>query len=218
MKKFLFASGFLLLSVSCAFAQKDTGIAVKASTLGAGVEVIKGVSDKLEARLGLNWFSYDHDSTEAGIKYDIDLDLLSVGLLLDYRPFDSNFFLSAGVLWNDNELDLTAKYAGTVTIGDNTYTSSQAGTVRGNLSFDDFAPYIGLGWRSKLGSNSSWSFTFELGVLYQGSPNVSLTADGSLASNSAFLADLEKERSQLDDDLDDYKYYPVVSIGLVKKF
>ncbi len=217
MKKLIVFLFFVFILSGIGFAQ-DKSISIKAGTLGAGVEAIKPISDKVEARIGINYFSYDYDTTESGIKYDLDLDLMSAGALIDYRPFNNKFFISAGVLWNDNEADLTAKYTGTITIGDNTYTSTQAGTVKGSLSFDDVAPYLGIGWRTPAKSDSSWSFTFELGVLYQGSPSISLTADGSLASNSSFVADLEKERCELEDDLDDYKYYPVISFGLTKKF
>jgi hypothetical protein len=54
----------------------------------------------------------------------------------------------------------------------------------------------------------------DFGVLLQGDPKVSVTADGLLATDPTFLANLETERSQLADEVDVLKAYPVVSLGV----
>jgi len=40
-----------------------------------------------------------------------------------------------------------------------------------------------------------------------------MTATGLLAQDPGFLADLEVERQQLENEMEDLKAYPVVSIG-----
>ncbi|MDH3266617.1 MAG: hypothetical protein OEM25_06600, partial [Gammaproteobacteria bacterium] len=59
---------------------------------------------------------------------------------------------------------------------------------------------------------------FDFGVLWQGEPEVALTADGSLFDDSTFLASLEAERLDLEDDMSAFKAYPVVSISFVYNF
>ena len=75
-----------------------------------------------------------------------------------------------------------------------------------------------MGWGNALGEDKRWGFVFDLGVVFQGSPDADLTATGPLASDPTFLAELAKEEQQLQDEVDDYEYYPVVSIGVTYKF
>jgi hypothetical protein len=49
-------------------------------------------------------------------------------------------------------------------------------------------------------------------LLYQGSPKVKLSAAGVLQS------DLNQEALELEDALDNFKYYPVISYGTSFKF
>ena len=136
----------------------------------------------------------------------------------DYFPFGSGFRLSGGVVFNDNSIDATATTQATYTIGNTTYTAAQVGSLTGSIDFDDVAPYIGIGWGNPFSKESNWSFAIDIGVMYQGSPEASFTANGTLASNAAFLADLEREEQNLNDEMDEYKYYPVISCAVTYRF
>jgi hypothetical protein len=60
---------------------------------------------------------------------------------------------------------------------------------------------------------------FEAGVLLQGSPKFSLAAsDGALASDPDFLAELERERAQAEEDADDFKLWPVIQLHFAWRF
>ena len=60
---------------------------------------------------------------------------------------------------------------------------------------------------------------FDLGVLWQGEPSVTLTADGGLLENDpTFLAALETERLELEAEFEDYKAFPVLSLGFSVNF
>jgi hypothetical protein len=63
-----------------------------------------------------------------------------------------------------------------------------------------------------VGARKSFDFAFDLGVVYQGSPRVTLRADG------VSQADLDKEARELQASLDDYKYYPVVAFTFSFQF
>ena len=58
----------------------------------------------------------------------------------------------------------------------------------------------------------------DLGVLWQGDPEVAINADGVLASDPIFQSALEAERQELDDEISDYKAWPVISLGFVVNF
>ena len=140
-------------------------------------------------------------------------------LLADLFPFGNNFRISAGLMLNENEVTMTGKPTNrTYTIGGITYPAALVGSLTGTVDFNTVAPYAGIGYGGAFSDNSNWSFFCDLGVLYQGSPNLSYTADGALSGNPIFEASLEKERKELEDDMSKYEYYPVLSLGVTYKF
>lgn len=143
----------------------------------------------------------------------------------DWFPFHNGFRLSPGLVANGNELDLNGRpRAGqTFDIGGNTYTVDEVGSLNGNVDFNSLAPYLGVGWGNPFGAGGNWSFSCDLGVVFQGSPNVTLTATPTNAfDDPALRAELDRrveaERRDLEDELDDFKYYPLVSIGITYRF
>ena len=206
---------FALLFVfpfSLVYAQ-NISMALKAGTLGVGLEAERTFSDSFGGRVGINYFTYDYNSTKADIDYNIDLNLLSVSALLDWHPFQGSFRISGGALYNGNDIDLDAKTAATYQIGDTTYTSANIGNLKGNVDFNDIAPYLGIGWDTTFGKSKKLGFLLELGAIYQGSPKVDLSISGPIATQ-AFLNDLQAEEDSLQEDLDNFEYYPVLAVGL----
>ena len=195
------------------------GVGVKAGTLGFGLEITKGVTSTINGRLGINSYKFDASGSESDIDYDSDLKMDSVAALVDWHPFSGGFRTTAGVLFNNNKLDMTAKLTGSTDIGGTNYTPGQIGTLAGAVSFNDVAPYIGIGWGNAVEQGQRLTFAFELGVLMQGKPKVDLTSTGgTLSSNSTFLDNLATEEQQLEDDLKDFDMYPVISLGLAYQF
>ena len=208
---------FLFGVASTSFGQ-DTFIGLKGGLLGAGLDIERSFTDTISARVGINYLPYDYNGTEDDIDYDFELKMLTLGVFLDWHPFKGSFRLTGGVMYNGNSLDAKAKSATTFDIGDNTYPGDQVGTLSGEIDFNDFAPYAGLGWNTAFGKDGHWGFIFELGVMFQGSPTAKLSATGPLASDPGFQADLSKEENNLQDDLDNFEYYPVISIGFNYRF
>ncbi|MFH1578011.1 MAG: hypothetical protein ABIC18_02950 [Candidatus Omnitrophota bacterium] len=203
------------------FYEKDTGkfaIGVKAGTLGLGIEAIARIKPRINARIGINACEFDYTGTESDIKYDFDLELFSLSALLDWHPFDTAFRISAGGLYNQNSLKMTAKTTVSYQIGNTTYTAAEVGTLTGEMDIDDIAPYVGIGWGNAVGKNKQWSFSFDLGVIYQDSPKVKLNTTGSLSNNAVFQAELDREKQTLEDKLEDYQFYPVISMGVCYSF
>ena len=211
----------LILTVTQLAHADEPAIAIgpKVSTLGLGADAIAMINTKLNARLSVQTFSYDVSGTESGVDYDADLKLLSGLIAADWFPTKSSFRISAGAMINGNELEMTGKTTGgTYTIGNTTYTAAEVGTLDGKVEFNTLAPYLGIGGGNPFNNTSNWSFSYDIGVVFQGSPDVSYTVNGTLANNAAFLAELEQERIELEDELDDYQYYPVLSVGVNYRF
>lgn len=225
MKKIIFFMAIVILTIagiSSCFAETDDSryaMGVKAGTLGAGIEGIAFINSNFDARLGINAFEYDYSATKDDVKYDLGLNLLSASLLLDWYPFKGGFRISGGALINENKLDLTAQSQGTYLIGGTSYSSAQTGSLTGDLDFNEIGPYLGIGFGRPFGKKGNWGLSLDIGAVYQGEPNVTLASSGgTLSGNAAFQADIEREKDNLKESIDDYKYYPVVSLALTYKF
>jgi len=202
----------------CVVQAKDLSMNLKVSTLGVGIEGEYSLNDHFSVRLGGNYFKYSYSGTESEINYDFDLNLGTVSALVDLHPFKGSFRLSAGALYNDNNLDANATSSTTYDIGNATYMGSQIGTLKGTIDFNTIAPYAGLGWDTSFGKESGWGFVFDTGVVFQGSPDVRLSADGPISTDPTFQQNLAIEESNLQNDLDNFEIYPVVALGVSYRF
>jgi hypothetical protein len=116
---------------------------------------------------------------------------------------------------NSNELSMVSRVA-TGMIGGVTYLPSEVGTLRSTVSFKSTAPYLGFGFDFRAFNRIGINLDF--GFLWQDSPIVALTSDGALAGDPAFNAALDAERLELENELEDFKAYPVFSIGFAFNF
>ncbi len=217
-----------LISFGCASSVfADAGgiaVGVKAGTSGFGGEVTVGLTPAFNARASYNGYNYTGSTSQNAINYDYKLSLGSVPVLLDWYPFEnSGFRLSPGVIFNNNKVSATGTAAvtgSTIEINHVKYSTSQIGSLNGNVDFNKTAPYVGLGWGNAVGNkDSGLSFVFDLGVMFQGTPKVALNASNPTIQNDpTFQANLNKEIADLKDKTDKFQYYPVVSIGLAYKF
>lgn len=201
-------------------------IGLKASSLGAGIEAQRSLTDTLNWRVGVNAFSQDEDYDDGGINYSGELDLFSVGSYLDWHPFQGGFRISGGLLYNGNEITLTGKStAGSVTIGGSQYTLNGA-RLDGDIEFNSMAPYLGLGWGNVF-DGGKWSFLVDLGVMFQGSPDADLRvtnqagitdSNGNTINTTVFQSDLSQETAEVESDIESLQYYPVLSVGVTYRF
>ncbi|MCK4820110.1 hypothetical protein KA005_30370 [bacterium] len=213
----------LILSIllSCGAGCTDSGkyaIAAKGSTLGLGGEFTTGITSNVNARVGINMLDLDFEMELDDIEYDLGIDFSSYSALVDWYVFDGSFRLSGGIISMDHELNLDAKLTVDEDIGDNTYTPDEIGTLSGSIEINQVAPYVGIGWGNPLTHSRRWGFTCDFGVAFTDSPDVTLSANGTMSSNPAFRADMEKERKEIEDDLDSYKFYPVIALSLFYRF
>lgn len=206
----------VLAPVSQARDESAVFAGAKISTLGIGAEAGYRINDHFAVRGSGTVFQYDFNETLDGIDSDIELELGAIGGQIDLHPFANAFFLSAGAYSNLNEVTTAARPSEPVEIGGTVYTPEEAGSITGTGRFDDIAPYAGLGAAWRLGA--SWEFVTEAGAYFQGEPVISYEADGLLADNPQFDADLRAEAQKAQNDLAQFDVYPVVSLSLRRRF
>ncbi len=64
-----------------------------------------------------------------------------------------------------------------------------------------------------VGSGGGWGFFTDLGVAFHGSPEVDLQVRGPLAGDPDLQADLAREEQEIQDDVENVRVYPVLSLG-----
>jgi hypothetical protein len=210
------ASLLALLVAATGVAQADDsnfGIGVKAGTLGIGFEGRWDALPFLDLRLGANSYELDADDSYSGIDYEGTLDLETYYLTANFNFPLSPFRITAGLFSNGNELNMTSAVAGDFTIGGAVYAGADVGTLTSNTSFENTAPYLGIGLDFELFDKAG--LNFDLGVLWQDEPLVTLDASGPIANDPFFQASLAAELEALTDDLSDYKAYPVISLAFI---
>jgi len=208
-----------IFSAAQAVQAGDIAFGVKASTLGISGEVVTNVVPMLlNARLQLNGFNYNTTIKDTSVTYDAKLKLSSAGALVDLYPFAGKFRITGGVYYNANKLDLkgTPNTAQSFVINGTTYTVGNIGSVNSQITFNKFAPYLGIGWGDSISSGSPVGISFEVGALYQGVAKSTVTTSKTLvgAAGALLAANVAAEKAKLDNALNRMKVYPVVSLGV----
>ncbi|MGB5164238.1 MAG: hypothetical protein WBN09_07280 [Woeseiaceae bacterium] len=218
MKHTTTIAALLLLTLASAAASADNnfGVGIKAGTLGIGLEGRWQPLPYVDFRLGMNRYDIDDDGSLAGVNYDATLNLDTIYATANFRFPLSPFRVTAGVFSNGNELQMQGMDTPTFNIGGTNYSSAEVGTLRSVTSFSGSSPYLGFGYDFSLAGKVGLNMDF--GVLWQGDPNVTMSADGLLADNPTFLQALENERQEIQDEMSDYKAWPVLSLGFVFNF
>lgn len=229
-KASLAAAALMLASVAAptvsAAANPDLAVAVRAGTPGLGLDLDLGLSPSFGMRVGFAGFNVNHTVDTSDVNYDGRLKLRTVTGLLDWYVFQGGFHLTAGVAGNGTKLDVVGEPSqGSYTINGTTYSSSQLGSLSGQLKFgNSVSPYVGLGWGNPAGENGRVHFLFDVGAIYGGTPSVSLTAQcGPAAPPGSALCDeiqsnVAAEEQKLVSKADILRWYPVVSLGIAVRF
>ncbi len=200
-----------------AVADHNFGVGVKAGTLGIGVEGTWRPLPYIDLRVGANQYDYKDSGLYGGVNYDAEFNLDNYYVTGNLRFPLSPFRLSGGLYANGNEFNAVSGDNGAIIfIGGDPYPADAVGTLSAGAAFDSTSPYVGVGFDfTVLGKVG---LILDFGMLWQGSPQVSMSADGPLAGIPMFEASMDAERAELEDQLSDYKAWPVVSLGFVFNF
>jgi hypothetical protein len=191
----------------------DITLAVSGGSLGIGPEVGFRPVSTFGLRASASFLGLSHNVDVNDINYDGDLKLQSYGANVDLYPFQSAFRLSAGFRVDRNKIDLTATPTRSVTIGSTIYTPEQIGTIKGEIRAKKLAPTITVGLAKNRARGFAWSL--DAGVMLHGRPKTRrLVTTGQLATNPLFQNDFARERAEIDDEVDNYKVYPIVQLAV----
>lgn len=199
-------------------ADEGMGIGVKAGTMGVGAEISAALFPNTRFRGGLNYLVWEFDDTIDQIDYTFEPEFNSISALLDIHPFGGAFFLSGGVYFNNNNVGVEG------TLSPESFPAqyqvydflSNYVSISGDVEFNPLAPYVGLGWRSN-SNEIGWGIGLELGVLYQGAPDVTnLRVNAPVDVNDIQKVQqfLKEQEQEIEDDLSWFQWYPVASLML----
>lgn len=212
----------LLVSLSTHANAIEIGASVSGGTTGLGAHLTLPVIKNVNARLGVNYFSFSFDGNTDDIQYDFKLQLNTFDALVDWFPLEGVFRLTGGLVYNANQITAQAKSTGggQYTFNGHTYSTTDIGQVDAKIGFNKLAPYIGFGFGNAIAQPGRWSFSSDVGVLLQGRASSSLTnAKCNLGASCATLAnDLQTENRKLNDELKGFNYYPVIRLGASYRF
>jgi hypothetical protein len=199
--------------VAAAGSAQAMGLGLRAGTTGIGADFGWGVVPTLGGRIGLSAMNFNTHVDTSEVRYDAKTKLANLNLFLDWSPVGP-FRISAGFIANDNKVDLNGRpKTATSSIPQG---SSLSGTVEPERSF---APYLGIGYGNVW--TKGVNFYFDLGIMFQGSPQASLTLNCGTASPAQCAAaqnEVAAERQRVQDKLDKFKYFPVANIGITIGF
>ena len=189
----------------------------KFGTTGIGLDYAFGINRHINLRSGFNYGSFNLDKSFGSVKYDTALDMISVPVLVDLYPAGGNFRISAGLyIQPDTKADIDATPSEPEQIGNHVYAPEIIGTLSGTIEVEDvLTPYIGIGFGNTVGEDQWLTFSLDIGVMFQ-SYDVSLTADGAGMTTpvDTFRQDLVKEEKRIQEDADNFKIFPVVTLAL----
>lgn len=223
MNKLTIKTALVALALaSSGAANADFGVGVKAGTLGVGIEGRWSPIPWFDVRAGANRYDHADSGSQAGINYDATIALDNYFVTGNFRFPLSPFRVTAGAFSNGNEVQMVSQDTGgsDFNIGGVAFTSADVGALQSVTSFEGTAPYLGFGYDFEIFGKMGLNLDF--GVLWQGDPNVSLLATGFDTAptqvQAALGPALEAERLELEDEISDYKAWPVVSLSFVYNF
>ncbi|MEM6413435.1 MAG: hypothetical protein AAF720_02125 [Pseudomonadota bacterium] len=194
-------------------------VGVYGGTLGIGGDVQARATDWLVFRAGGHVFDLNIDEEYDDIDYDANVNLSNAFLTADFHPFENGFLLSTGLIIGPKTISLSATPTETIQIGDEEFTPAEVGTLTGEVSARGAAPFLGLGFDNAVTRGSRVGISFLLGVGFTGAPEAELLAEGGILENDEdFLTQLEIEVENLEDDVDNFRFFPVARLGITVGF
>lgn len=196
-------------------------LGVGVGTTGPSLSATYQINNYLNVRGIYANYDFDEQEVESGINYNIDIELDTFSLLLDYHPFTSSGFrLSVGAVKNGTEFRASStQTTGTFRVGGTDFNAADVGTLNASVSYDDIAPYLGIGWGNAVMNNKNLTFSLDLGVIGMDQPDVRLSSTGTNPAIQANLdAELINEERELESSLDDFDLFPVINLSLNYQF
>lgn len=186
---------------------------------GATLELTYPITSTLQVRGALS-SGMDYSDTLSDTQQSIEYNVTSSGtmnrLALDFHPFETGFFLSAGYAVSDFSMQASGGELGTVEIGDVLFD----GAVSVNSEFTwSSAPTLSMGWGHS--PSKGFGFLVEAGAYLTGTPSIDMT--GSCSSSlpggcQGFEAELAFEEEELKQEVANEDVLPLFQVGVSYRF
>jgi hypothetical protein len=214
LKKLLFLSAaafssLAVLPAARAASLPEIALGPTISTTGPGLEVATPlIHNWLNLNAGFTTFAFTDNLSIDGTNYYAKANLGTVPVVLTFYPFHNWFNLQAGVVFNNNRASVLATDVSYANYGD----------ISGRTHFNLVAPYVGIGFGQPF-RGGPLTFTGSVGVMFEGSPNITLTpSDPAVLNVPGAASQLAREQRDINNAARIAEYYPVVSLGLVYRF
>lgn len=212
---------------------------VNVGTLGAGFSVGYEFNKYLKARVRAGFMSYDYDDTWSDVDVLGEFNGNNMGIMLDYHPFGGSFRLTTGLTISDLAISvngamdkrLYSEHIGkTYEFGGYTFIiKDEDVTAKAEYKWNKVQPYLGIGWSSDGEGDAEVYFTFDMGVNFMGTGELSISHTGGAdvitpsgerteISNEILEDAVREEGKDFFDIADDICVYPVIQLGLGIRF
>lgn len=121
-------------------------------------------------------------------------------------------------------IKLSENILGTLDLDNTSVEASDLLTARSQVEFGNLATYVGIGWGNAIRTNGRLRYSFDIGVVFLGSPKVELDVHGMIPdavrpyAGAELQAILAAEEKELKEELEDSEIFPMVSFGLSYRF
>lgn len=212
-------------------------IGVNGGTMGVGVEVATVLSRRTNLRVDGDFFNYSTTLEQDGVTYTPQFKLRNARAMLDVYPFHGGFRISVGgAAYNQFDVNATASVPGghTVTLNDVDYYSSASDPLHGSASLTYPHKYAGvatIGWGNAIPrSGRHFAFPVEIGAAFTGTPTFALSMAGSacattdpltclpVTSYPDFQTHLTAEQQKIQKDINPFRVYPILQVGVTYRF
>jgi len=217
----------LLLATQSASAQE---IYAKIGFLGVGAGYAHSLNERFGVRADFSSVgTISRDGTAGRLRYDADLKANQLGAYGDWFPFGGSFRLSAGLHSRKLEVaaDGRASQSGTITVGNvEVPYGGDTDTAHARVKWPTVAPYLGIGWGHHVGRGKGFGFLADIGVSF-GSPKTELTISAPLRekldvrailTGTSADAEIERQRRDIADDVEEVKVFPHLFVGVSYRF
>lgn len=214
--KLTFSTLLLLMVVPIvSMAQINLGLGIKAGTTGLGADAILRFHPKMDVRAGFDnaGYTYGFSFDQNDIVYDAEAKLKvgTVSALFDFHPTNW-FFISAGAAYNLFKIEVAGTAQEDIPYGDISIPRESVGDFLFTAGpGNKISPYVGIGLGNTLGVEKRIAFAFELGTYFQGSPDLTIVADGLLSPTSD---PAHGQEELFEKQISQYTIYPVIKFSL----
>lgn len=200
------------------FLDRPFTVGIEGGTTGFGGLFSWRFAEHWGTRFGVDYMTFSDTGVEVqDLHYITTLRLLSEPLTLDIYPWSKNSFrVSVGLMLNQNRLTGSADN-GTVIVNGQPITIEALGQLDMKVEQQPVNPYLSFGGNIFYFDRAHrWAFGGELGVVYTGDPQTSLTRSGPPSASAD--AALATAHQQLDKYAEKFKWWPIAKLQVTYSF